>query len=137
MGAMIVRPNPRPCQAQHACATWWSTIDALGITPDQICANDLRPHAFAIKGLRISRAGSAAYCVWSRRTLPDDEPSEAYGSSRTVAAMSEQEAGALLLELTNLGTGIEGRALRRWLELWGWTPPPGNNPSTAPPLIVI
>lgn len=143
MGAMIVKPSPRACQELEASAGWWCVVDALGITPEQICAEDLRPRKFVAKGFWANRVADATYYAWISRTLPDDDLSESWGSSRTILAdpgseHSEQQAGARLLELANLWTGRDGRALRRWLELWGWTPPPRNNPSAAPlPPMVI
>lgn len=144
---LIARPRPSACRQLEASAAWWRVLDALGIPPAHLhgLAGDLRPLVFVAPGFRVSREGTGAYLVWTRKTLPGDDYGSGFGSSRPIVADAlsdhpEQQAGDRLIELgrdTGLGTGPDGQALRRWLQLWGWEPPPAMKRGAAPPPMVL
>lgn len=143
---LIARPRPSACRQLEASAAWWRVVDALGIPPSDLhgLAGDLRPLVFVAPGFRASKEGTGAYLVWTRKTLPGDDSGSGYGSSGYIMANvlsdhPEQEGGDRLIQLsrdTGLGTGPDGQALRRWLQLWGWEPPAMKRGAAPPPMIL-
>ena len=146
---LIARPLLSACRQLNASAAWWRTIDALGIPPAHLngLAGDMRPLVFVAAGFRASREGTGVYIAWTSRLLPEDDCNSysGFGSSRPIVADAltehpEQQAGNRLIQLgrdTGLGTGPDGQALRRWLQLWGWEPPPAMKREPAPPPMVL
>jgi hypothetical protein len=138
---IAITPRRSACHALAASPAFWVVIDALGITADDLAANDLAPRGFVCSGFQAIRKGPAAYLVWRRRVLPGDDDS-GWGVSRPIvppvdAANPEQQAGAELLEFAGLGSGADAQALRRWLQQWGWEPPQAMKREPAPPPMVL
>ena len=138
---ITITPRQSACHALAAGSAFWAVIDAFGITADDLMANGLAPRRFVCSGFRATREGPAAYLVWRRKVLPGDDDSN-WGSSRPIvppvdSANPKQQAGAELLEFAGLGGGTDAQALRRWLQLWGWEPPPAMKREPAPPTMVL
>ena len=138
---MQITPKRSACQRLTADRQFWAVIDALGITTTHLIDHDLAPRTFACQGFRASREDPAAYLAWSRCVLPGGD-NDGWGTSRTIvppqaSLHAEQEAGDMLLTFARLGTGADAQALRRWLQLWGWEPPPAMRRDPDPSHMVL
>ena len=127
-------PTPSAMKQLTATAELFKHLDALGVEtsdllPDSPLGLDLRPRSFQAAGARATRESTGCYLLWTRRVIEDCISDPQFGYSRLVTAdldakNPDQQAGDRLVREAALGSGPDANALARWLQLWGWTPPP-------------
>jgi hypothetical protein len=83
-----------------------------------------RPTRFRCEGIGVDRLESGEFICW--------RGSAGTGASR-IAGNGDQVLEALKPIPAHGGSGA---ALREWLAMWGWTPPPKRQASQPPPMII-
>lgn len=127
-------PTPSAMQQVPATAELFRHLDALGVETSDLLPSsplrlDLRPRSFRASGARATRESTGRYLLWTRHVIDDCISNPQFGSSRLVTAdldagNPDQQAGDRLVREAALGSGPDANALARWLQLWGWAPPP-------------
>jgi hypothetical protein len=83
-----------------------------------------RPTRFRCEGIAVDRLPSGEFTCW--------RGSAGAGISR-IAGNGDQVLEALKPIPAHGGSGA---ALREWLAMWGWVPPPKRQASQPPPMII-
>jgi hypothetical protein len=83
-----------------------------------------RPTRFMCEGIGVERLPSGEFVCWR-------------GSAGSGASCIAGNGDQVLEALAPIPAyGGSGAALREWLTMWGWTPPPKRQASQPPPMII-
>ena len=83
-----------------------------------------RPTRFRCEGIAVDRLSSGEFACWRGSA----------GSGTSCITGNGDETLEALKPIP--AHGGSGAALREWLAMWGWAPPPRRQASTPPPMII-
>lgn len=104
-----------------------------------------RPTRFRCEGIGVERLESGEFVYWREPTgqsiavnrLPSGEFVCWRGSAGAGASRIAGNGDEVLEALKPIPAhGGSGAALREWLAMWGWTPPPKRQASQPPPMLI-